>query len=48
MTTSITPRSAGTEILWLRIRNAHALTSADESIGGQYDGSFAQEISVAG
>jgi hypothetical protein len=48
MTTSITPRSAATEILWLRIRDAHALISADESIGGQHDGSSAQEISVPG
>src|SRR5512147_2597611 len=40
-------RSTGTEILWLRIRNAHAPICADESIGGRQSGSFAQEISVA-
>jgi hypothetical protein len=32
----------------LRIRNAHAVISADQSIGGRHDGSFAQEISAPG
>jgi hypothetical protein len=32
----------------LRIHHAHAPISTDQPIGGQHDGSFAQEISVAG